>query len=80
MDLVQRMNDNNNNFAQLAEYTLSMVLYVGGQSGMVDVVFDVYSQRQSIKDSERINRRASTALQYKCLARVDTAYISGENS
>ena len=74
------MNDNNNNFAQLAEYTLSMALYVGGQSGRVDVVIDVYRQHQSIKDSERLNRGASTALQYKCLTRVDTAYTSGQKS
>ena len=78
MDLVLRMNGNNNKFAQLAEYVLSMVLYVGGQSGRVDVVFDVYRQQPSIKYSERLNRSASLALQYKCIARVDTAYISGE--
>ena len=80
MGLVQRMNGNNNTFAQLTEYVLSMVLYVGGQSGRVDVVFDVYLQQPSIKDSERLNRDASPALQYKCLARVDTAFISGDNS
>ena len=79
MGLVQRMNSNNK-VAQLAESVLSMVLYVGGQSGRVDVVFDVYRQQLSIKDSERLNRGASTALQYKCLTRVDTAYISGEHS
>ena len=77
--MVQRMNGNNSKCAQLAEYVLSMVLYVDGQSGRVDVVFDVYHQQPSIKYSERLNR-ASTALQYKCIARVDTAYISGENS
>ena len=74
------MNGNNKKVAQLAEYVLSMVLYVGGQSGRVDAVFDVYRQQPSIKDYERLNRVASTALQYKCLARVDTAYISGDNS
>ena len=79
MGLVQRMNGNNTKFAQLAEYVLSMVLYVGGQSGRVDVVFDVYRQQPSINDSERLTRGASTALQYKCLARGDTAYISGEH-
>ena len=67
MGLVQRMNGNNKTFTQLAEFVLSMVLYVGGQSGRVDVVFDVYRQ-PSIKDSERISRGASTTLQYKYLA------------
>ena len=38
--LVQRMNGNNKTFAQLAAYVLSMVRYVGVQSGKVDVVFD----------------------------------------
>ena len=56
------MNGNNQKVAQLAEYVLSMVLYVGGQSGTVNVVFDVYSQQPSIKDSERLNQGASTAL------------------
>ena len=68
MGLVQRMNGNNKTFAQLAESVLAMVLYVGGHSGMVDVVFDVYRQ-PSIKDSERLNRYASTTVQYTCLAR-----------
>ena len=68
MGLVQRMNGNNKTFAQLAESVLAMVLYVGGQSGRVDVVFDVYRQ-PSIKDSERLNRYASTTVQYTCLAR-----------
>ena len=45
-----------------------MVLYVGGQSGQVDVVFDVYRQ-PSIKYSERLDRCASTTVQYTCLAR-----------
>ena len=44
MVLVQRMNGNNNTFAQLVGSVLSMVLYVGGQSGRVDVVFDVCRQ------------------------------------
>ena len=80
--MVQRMNANNNNkcVAQLAEYVLFMVPYVGGQSGRVDVVFDIYRQQPSIKDSERLNRGVSTALQYKCLTLVDTTYTSGENS
>ena len=68
MGLVQMMNGNNKPFAQLAESVLAMVLYVGGQSGRVDVVFDVYRQ-PSIKDSERLNRCASTTVQYTCLAR-----------
>ena len=51
MGLVQRMNGNNNTFAQLVDSVLSMVLYVGGQSGRVDVVFEVCRQ-PSIKDSE----------------------------
>ena len=51
MCLVQRMNSNNKTFAQLVESVLSMVLYVGGQSGRVDVVFGVCRQ-PSIKDSE----------------------------
>ena len=68
MGLVQRMNGNDKTFAQLVESVLAMVLYVGGQSGRVDVVFDVYRQ-PSIKDSERINRSASTTVQYTCLAR-----------
>ena len=68
MGLVQRMNGNNKTFAQLAESVLAMVLYVGGQSGSVDVVFDVYRQ-PSTKDSERLNRCASTTVQYTYLAR-----------
>ncbi len=52
MGLVQRMNGNNNKFAQLAEYVLSMVLYVGGQIGRVDVVFDIYCQQPFNKYSE----------------------------
>ena len=68
MGQVQRMNGNNKTFAQLAESVLAMVLCVGGQSGRVDVVFDVYRQ-PSINDSERLNRCASTTVQYTCLAR-----------
>ena len=51
------MNDNNKTFAKLAESVLFMVLYVyvGGQSGRVDVVFDVYRQ-PSLKDCERQNQ------------------------
>ena len=64
MRLVQRMNGNYKTSAQLAESVLSMVLYVGVQSGRVDVVFDAYRQ-PSIKDSERLNRDACTNFQYK---------------
>ena len=53
MGLVQRMNGNNNIFAQLAEPVLSMV-----QSGWVDVIFDAYRQ-PSIKYSETLNRGAT---------------------
>ena len=73
------MNGINKTFALLAESVLSMVLYVGVQSGRVGVVFDAYRQ-PSIKASERLNRGASTSvqsfrivdsasttLQYKCL-------------
>ena len=67
MGLAQRMNGNNKTIAQLAEPVMSMVLYVDGQCGRVDVVFDVYRQ-PSIIYSERLNRGASTPLQYKCLA------------
>ena len=67
MGLVQRLNCNSKTFAQVAESVLSMVLYVGGQSGRVDVVFDVFRQL-SVKDSESLNRGASTTLQYNCLA------------
>ena len=35
---------NNKTFAQLAEFVLSMTLYVGVPSGRVDVVFDAYRQ------------------------------------
>ena len=52
---------NNKTFAQLAEFVLSMALYVGVPSGRVDVVFDAYRQ-PSIKDSERLNRGASTSV------------------
>ena len=78
MGLVQRMNGNNKTFAQLAECVLSMVLYVGVQSGRVDVVFDAYRQ-PSINDSERLNRGASTTLQYNCL-QGGTTCSNGENS
>ena len=61
MGLVQMMSGNNKAFAQLAESVLSMVLYVGGQSGRFDVVFDVYRQ-PSITNSERLNRGGSTTL------------------
>ena len=65
MGLVQRTNSNNKTFAQLAESVLSMVLYIMGvQGGRVDVVFEGY-RRVSIKYSERLNRGASTTLQYK---------------
>ena len=67
MGLVQRMTGNYKTFAQLTESVLSMVLYVGVQSGRVDVVFYAYRQ-PSIKYSERLDRGASTTLQYKCLA------------
>ena len=50
---------NNKTFAQLVDFFLSMTLYVGVPSGRVDVVFDAYRQ-PSIKDSERLNRGAST--------------------
>ena len=76
MGMVQRMNGNNKSFAQLAESIVSMVLYVGVQSGRVDV-FDAYHQ-PSIKDYERLNRGAITTIQYKCL-QGDTTYNSGEN-
>ena len=66
MGMVQRLNGNNKTFGQVAESVLSMVLYVGGQSGRVDVVFDVFRQL-SVKDSESLNRGASTTLQYKFL-------------
>ena len=55
-----------------------MVLYVGVQSAKVGVVFDAYRQ-PSIKYSERLNRGASTTLQYKCL-HGDTTYSNGEHS
>ena len=74
--MVQRMNGNNKTSAQLAESIVSMVLYVGVQSGRVDV-FDAYRQ-PSIKDYERLNRGAITTIQYKCL-QGDTIYNSGEN-
>ena len=70
MGLVQRMNGNNKTFAQLVESVLAMVLYVGGQSGRIDVVFDVYRQ-PSIKDSARL-KDASTTVQYTYLARGHT--------
>ena len=69
MGLVQRMNGNNKTFAQLAESVLAMVLYVGEQSGSVDVVVDVYRQ-PAIRYYERLNLCASTTIQYSCLARV----------
>ena len=73
MGLVQRMKGNNKTFSQLAESVLSIVLYVGVQSGRVAVVFDVYSQ-PSIKDAEILNRYASTIIWYKCLA-GETTYL-----
>ena len=79
MGLVQRMNGNNKTFAQLAESVLAMVLYVGGQSGRVDVVFDVYRQ-PSIKDSERLNRCMQAQLFSTHVWQGDTTYSSGENS
>ena len=79
MGLVQRMNGNNKTFAQLAESVLFMVPYVGVQSGRVDVVFDIYRQQPSIKDSERLNRGASITLQYNCL-QGGTTCSNGENS
>ena len=60
------MNGSNKTFEQLAESVLSMVQYVGEQSGRVDVVFDAYRQ-PSINDSERLNRGAITTIQHKCL-------------
>ena len=60
------MNGSNKTFEQLAESVLSMVQYVGVQSGRVDVVFDAYRQ-PSINDSERLNRGAITTIQHKCL-------------
>ena len=68
MDLVQRMNGNNNKFAQLTQ-SMSCPWYCMWVDRVVDVVFDVYHQQPSIKDSERLNRRAITTLQYKSLAR-----------
>ena len=55
------------NICILAESVLSMVLYVRVQSDRVDVVFEACRQQPSIKDSERLNRGASTTLQYNCL-------------
>ena len=49
MGLVQWMNGNNKPFAQLVESALSMVQYVGGQGGRVDVVFDVVYRQPSLK-------------------------------
>ena len=55
MGLVQMMNGNNKTTV------LSVILYMGVQSGRVDVVFDAYRQ-SSIKDAERLNRGASTSI------------------
>ena len=49
-------------FAQVTESVLSMALYV------VDRVVGLVLSLTSVKYSESINRRASTTLQYKCLA------------
>ena len=65
--MAQKLNGNNKTFAQVAESVLSTVLYVGGQSGRVDIAFDVCRQL-SVKYSESLNRGASITLQYKCLA------------
>ena len=70
------MNGNNNRFAQLVDSVLFMVLYVGGQSGRVDVVFEVFRQ-PSIKDSE-------TEVQAQPFSTIvwqeDTIYSIGENA
>ena len=68
------MNGNYKTFAQQAESVLSMVLYVGGQSGMVDVVFAVYRQ-PSINDCERLNRSPSTTIQNKCLEEIHVQFL-----
>ncbi len=64
MSLVQKMNGNNKTFAQLAEAVLSSALNESRQCHRVDIVFDVYRQL-SIKNAERPNRSACTAIQYK---------------
>ena len=67
---------NGKTFAQLVESVLSMVLYVGGQSVRVDVVFDVCRQ-PSINNSEtevQAQRFRTNAWQ------GDTIYSSGENA
>ena len=61
MSLVQKMNGNNNTFAQLAENVMSLVLHEGSQSHRIDVVFNVYRET-SIKNAERCNRGSSTAI------------------
>ena len=76
MGLVQRMNGNNNTFAQLVDSVLSMVLYVGGQSGRVDVVFEVCRQ-PSIKDSEtEVHAQPFSTTVWQ----GDTTYSIGENA
>ena len=49
---MQKMNGNNNTFAQLAESVVSLVLHEGSQSHSIDVVFDVYRET-SMKNAER---------------------------
>lgn len=66
MNLVQKLNDNNKTFAQVAELAFTQVLHEGA-SERIGVVFDVYRQT-SIKDAERLNRGADTTIQYKNLA------------
>jgi len=67
MSLVQKMKGNDKTFSQLAEAILSTALHDGAQSKRIDVVFDVYRET-SIKDAERCNRGASTAIQFRSIA------------
>lgn len=66
MSLIQKMNGDNRTFAQVAKSALLSVLQEGEKSERLDVVFDVYHQT-SIKDAERVNRGADSALQHKNL-------------
>ena len=74
MGLVQRINGNNNTFAQLVESVLSTVLYVGWHSGRVDVVFDVCCQPSINYSETEVHAQPFSTNAWQ----RDTTYSSGE--
>ena len=58
-NLVQKMKGNYHTLSPLVDAALTRILYKGGRSSGIDVVFDTYRE-DSIKNVERSNRGSTT--------------------